>query len=79
MCSLDRENDVCDCMINAVQIATEGKHVVDLATLRDAIHQTAQVARKSGQDEERYKILKELESVERPIFTKRSIRKILAR
>lgn len=60
MCNIEKPGDVCDCIMQAIEIAREGDRKLDVAYLNETIYRTVQIARDNAAREERNRIKAEL-------------------
>lgn len=65
MCNIEKPGDVCDCIMQAIEISKEGDHKLDVVYLNETIYRTVQIARENAAREERNRILKEIDKTAR--------------
>ena len=65
MCNIERPGDVCDCIMQAIEISKEGSYPLNTKELNETIYRTVQVARESAQKQERQRILSEIDKTTR--------------
>lgn len=65
MCNIEKPGDVCDCIMQAIDISKENTYQVNTQYLNETIYRTVQIARENAAREERNRILKEIEKTTR--------------